>query len=88
MKFTNNSMADFALGMQFMVGKPVVNETNLPGRFDFTLRWSPDELRTSEPDAAPGLYTAIQEELGLKLEPTRAPADVLVIDHAERPSQN
>jgi uncharacterized protein (TIGR03435 family) len=88
MKFTNNTMSDFALGLQFMVGKPVINQTSLSGRYDFTLRWSPDELRATEPDAAPGLFTAVQEELGLKLEATRAPTDVLVIDAATRPTQN
>lgn len=87
--FKNNGMADLAQFLQEMVGKPVINQTNLPGRFDFNLLWTRDELRSkAEPDAAPGLFTAIQEELGLKLEPTRAPADVIVIDHAERPSQN
>lgn len=87
-RFTNNTMGDFAMGMQFLVGKPIVDQTNLPGRFDFMLRWTPDELRTPDPDAPPGLFTAIQEQLGLKLDPTRAPTDVLVIDHAERPSEN
>jgi uncharacterized protein (TIGR03435 family) len=88
MKFTNNTMSDFALGLQFMVGKPVIDQTNLSGRYDFTLRWSPDELRAADPDAAPGLLTAIQEELGLKLEATRGPTDVFVIDHVQRPSEN
>jgi uncharacterized protein (TIGR03435 family) len=87
-KFTNNSMADFALGMQNYMDRPVVDETNLPGRYDFTLRWTPDNVPTNEPGAAPGIFTAIQEQLGLKLEATKGPADVLVIDHIERPSPN
>ncbi|GGA77835.1 hypothetical protein GCM10011507_31350 [Edaphobacter acidisoli] len=87
-KFTNNSMSDFALGMQTYLDRPVVDETGLAGRYDFTLKWSPDNLPVSEPDAAPGIFTAVQEQLGLKLEATKGPADVLVIDHVERPSPN
>lgn len=88
MKYTNNSMADFAQVMELMVDKPVVDRTNLSGRFDFTLLWTPDTLRAAEPDAPPGLFTAVQEQLGLKLEATRAPTDVFVIDSASRPTQN
>jgi uncharacterized protein (TIGR03435 family) len=87
-KFTNNSMSDFALGMQNYMDRPVVDETALPGRYDFTLKWTPDNVPTNEPGAAPGIFTAIQEQLGLKLEATKGPADVLVIDHIERPSAN
>jgi uncharacterized protein (TIGR03435 family) len=88
MKFTNLSMADFARTMELMVDKPVIDETNLTGRYDFTLLWTPDSLRTEEPNAPPGLFTAVQEQLGLKLEATREMTDVLVIDHAGRPSAN
>lgn len=87
-KFTNNSMSDFALGMQAYMDRPVVDETGLPGRYDFTLKWTPDNSPTNEPDAAPGIFTAVQEQLGLKLEATKGPADVLVIDHVEAPSAN
>jgi uncharacterized protein (TIGR03435 family) len=87
-KFANNTMSDFALGMQRYMDRPVVDETGLPGRYDFTLRWTPDNLPTNEPDAPPGLFTAVQEELGLKLEATKGPTDVLVIDHMEQPSAN
>ncbi|WP_325381637.1 TIGR03435 family protein [Edaphobacter sp.] len=87
-KFTNNSMSDFALGMQAYMDRPVVDETGLPGRYDFTLKWTPDNVPTSEPGAPPGIFTAVQEELGLKLEATKGPADVLVIEHVERPSPN
>lgn len=87
-KFTNNSMSDFALGMQAYLDRPVVDETGLPGRYDFTLKWTPDNSTVSTPDAAPGIFTAVQEQLGLKLEATKGPADVLVIDHVERPSPN
>ena len=88
MRFTNVTMAEFSQTMDLMVDKPVVDQTHLPGRYDFTLLWTPDTLRAPEPDAPPGLFTAVQEQLGLKLEATRGPADVFVIDHAERPSAN
>lgn len=89
MKFTNESMSEFAQIVQMMgLDRPVVDQTSLTGRFDFTLLWTPDVIRSTEPNAAPGLFTAVQEQLGLKLEPVKTPADVLVIDHAERPSEN
>ncbi|HEX9201157.1 MAG TPA: TIGR03435 family protein [Acidobacteriaceae bacterium] len=88
MKFTNVSMTDFAKVMELMVDKPVVDQTTLAGRYDFTLLWTPDTMRSTEPDTAPGLFTAVQEQLGLKLEATRAPTDVFVIDAATRPTQN
>jgi uncharacterized protein (TIGR03435 family) len=88
MKFTNNSMAEFALGMQFFLDRPVVDRTGLEGRWDFELTWTPDETRVTDPNAPPGLFTAVQEQLGLKLEPVKAPADVLVVDAVEKPSAN
>ncbi len=87
-RFTNNSMSDFALGMQALLDKPIVDETGLTGRYDFVLKWTPDESNTNDPNAPPGIFTAVQEQLGLKLEPTKGPTDVLVIDHIERPSEN
>ncbi|MDQ2777090.1 MAG: M56 family metallopeptidase [Acidobacteriota bacterium] len=96
----NATMADLAGVMQGAVlDRPVVDQTGLKGRFDFTLKWTPDESQfqgmgikvpppSNAPDAPPGLFTAIQEELGLKLDATKAPVDVLVIDHVEKPSEN
>lgn len=88
LKFTNSSISDLALNLQDTLEKPVIDTTSLPGRFDFTLTWTPDTVVPSEPNPAPGLFTAFQEQLGLKLQPTRLPTDVLVIDHAEKPSEN
>ena len=84
----NTSMADLALILQFRVDRPVVDQTGLQGRYDFKLQWTTDETREPAPDAPPGLFTAIQEQIGLKLEPVKAPADVLVIDQVERPGAN
>jgi len=75
------------------LGRIVIDNTGLNGRYDLTLKWTPD-LGTAptingEPDtSAPSIFTAIQEQVGLKLEPTKGPVHVLVIDHAEMPSEN
>jgi len=96
----NATMADFTGLMQSAVlDKPVVNQTGLTGKYDFTLLWTPDDSQfagmgakipppTDTANAPPNLYTAIQEQIGLKLEATKAPADVMVIDHVEKPSEN
>ena len=96
----NVTMEAFAEVMQAAVlDRPVVNQTNLPGHYDFQLLWTPDETQfaamggyhppaVENPNAPPDLFTAMQEQLGLKLTPTRAEVDVLVIDKAEKPSGN
>jgi uncharacterized protein (TIGR03435 family) len=60
---------------------PVQDMTGLTGRYDFTLDWSRDP-------SGPSLFTAVQEQLGLKLESRKSSMEVLMVDHAERPSQN
>ena len=97
---TNATMADFAGVMQTAVlDRPVVDQTAISGRWDFTLKWTPDEFQfaglgvkvTPPADnaaAPPDLFTAIQEQLGLKLVATKASVDVLVVDHVEKPSAN
>lgn len=72
----------------------VVDRTDLKGFYDFTLTWTPDDVNASgagstpEDASAPPLVTALQEQLGLKLERIKAPVQVLVVDHVERPSEN
>lgn len=88
MKYTNNSMAEFALGMQYFTDRPIVNETTLSGRYDFTLTWSTDTLKAPEDDAAPGLFTAMREQLGLDLKPAKGPVDVMVVDAVKKPEEN
>lgn len=88
MKFTNDSMTEFAQTMQLMVDRPVVDQTNLSGRYDFTMLWTFDAVHDTPTDAAPGLFTAVQEQLGLKLTAARIPTDVFVIDAATRPTEN
>jgi uncharacterized protein (TIGR03435 family) len=89
MRVANSSMGDFSLVMKFFMDRPVVDQTGLTGRYDFQLKWTFDESKApADGSAPPGLFTAIQEQLGLKLEPVKAQADVLVVDKVERPSAN
>jgi len=82
-------MGEFALVMSYTADRPVVDQTGLSGRYDFQLKWTFDDSKApTDGTAAPGLFTAIQEQLGLKLEPAKAQADVLVIDKVERPGAN
>lgn len=87
MKFTNNTLDDFALGMQYFMDKPVVNQTSLQGRFDFALTWNPDLTETAETDA-PGLFTAVKEQLGLKVDPEKTQVNALVVDALTQPTEN
>jgi uncharacterized protein (TIGR03435 family) len=84
--------------------RPVVDRSGLTGRYDFALTWTPGESEfpqfrrtggfnpsptsADNPKAPPNLYRAFQEQLGLKLTPTKGPVDIMVIDHAEKPSPN
>ncbi len=86
--YTSSSMAHFAMGMQFFLDRPIVDQTELTGLYDFKLRYTPDESHTADPNAPPGIFTAIQQELGLKLEATKAFIDAFVIDHADKPTPN
>jgi len=87
-RYTNASMPDLALMLMIYGDRPIVDQTGLPGRYDFQLRWTRDEAPATASDAPPGLFTAMQEQLGLKLEPAKVPADVLVLDAVKRPSAN
>ncbi len=80
------SMDELADTLTGNIDHLVSNRTGLKGVYDFTLRYS-DDVSAGD-SSAPSIYTAIQEQLGLKLEPTKAPAQVLVIDRIERPSEN
>jgi len=91
------SMEDFAKRLESELGRTVVNRTALKGDFAFEMEWIPD---TGQPlgllgpspapadTSGPSVFTALQEQLGLKLEPQKGPVEILVIDHAEKPSEN
>jgi uncharacterized protein (TIGR03435 family) len=99
LSFRNSPMSQFAAVLQNSMDRPVVDQSGLSERYDFTLTFTPDAAEPgflggaagtagNNPDAAPDLFTAFQQQLGLKLEPTKAPIDVMVIDQVERPSEN
>jgi len=88
-RIKSGSTEDLALFLKFFLDRPVVDQTGLKGRYDLKLTWTFDDSRApTDGTAPPGIFTAIQEQLGLKLEPEKAPADVLVIDQVERPGAN
>jgi bla regulator protein blaR1 len=96
----------FANVLSRQLGRPVINDTGLKGRYDFSLKWTPTEEEGAmfkgagpdgrppgdeppPPDASgPSIFTAVREQLGLKLEAKKAPLPVFVIDHIEKPSEN
>jgi bla regulator protein blaR1 len=88
----NMSAADLASQLSRQLGSVVVDKTGLTGNYDFRLNWTSDASQTpSAPvseDSASSLFTALQDQLGLKLEPQKAPMEVLVIDHVERQAEN
>jgi uncharacterized protein (TIGR03435 family) len=70
-----------------------VDNTGLKGKYDVTLQWTPDDMSSGHEDAAaadtgPTIYTALQEQLGLRLDSTKGPVDTVVVDHVEMPSEN
>jgi uncharacterized protein (TIGR03435 family) len=90
-------IADLARLLTLIVNRFVVDKTGLTGQYDFELRWTPndwsplmEEFSWLLPEAVtgPSIFTAVQEQLGLKLVPSKGPVDVLVIDHIEQPSEN
>jgi uncharacterized protein (TIGR03435 family) len=83
------TLDDFAKIHLTLAGRPVINKTGIPGKFDFHLEFTPDEITPpGEPPAGPSIFTALEEQLGLKLESTRGPGEFLVIDSIARPSEN
>jgi uncharacterized protein (TIGR03435 family) len=104
----NSTMSEFAGFLQSRIlERPVVDQTGLPDRYDFTLKWTPDSAQAppgaaggaaggppnppppaDNADAPPDLFTAFLQQLGLKIESTKAPVEVLVIDKVEKPSAN
>jgi uncharacterized protein (TIGR03435 family) len=75
------------------VGKPVFDETGLSGAWDVDLKWDPRRARSDTPGASDdipfgSIFMAVREQLGLKLEPTNADVEALVIESAQRPTLN
>jgi uncharacterized protein (TIGR03435 family) len=95
--FTGVSITVATLGSSLsrLLGRIVIDKTALAGKFDINLQWVPDESQSIQPAhdsfpevAGPSIFTALQEQLGLKLESQKGPVEVLVIDHAGKPSED
>ena len=84
----NTTMDHFADALSRQMDLPVVDRTAIDGVFNLKLRWTPEGVTNSAPDAPPAIYTAIQEQLGLRLRSQKTPIEVLVIDRVEKPSEN
>ena len=87
------SMTTLANILAFDLKRPVKDETGLQGEFAFTLEWTPglaesDAESKDRSASKPSLFAAVQEQLGLKLESTKGPIEVFVIDHVEKPSED
>jgi uncharacterized protein (TIGR03435 family) len=96
---TGGSMSMFVTPLSRQLGRIIVDKTGLTGLYNFTLEWTPEGAAAppaggspsgaAPPDqSGPDIFTAVQEQLGLKLESTKGPVDVIVIDHIEKPSAN
>jgi uncharacterized protein (TIGR03435 family) len=81
------TLAQIAAQLTPEVDRPIIDRTGLEGPFAYSLAWLPEEAQ-AVPGSPPGLFTAIQEQLGLKLEPIKAEVEVLVIDAVTKPTQN
>jgi uncharacterized protein (TIGR03435 family) len=102
LKAKSATLADLANALGTTLGAPVVDRTGIEGRFDVSLQWTPDTAHepvlskdgmpapppASDAPGGPGIITALQEKLGLKLETRKVPVEVIVIDGANRPSGN
>ena len=89
------SMSALANNLSFQLRRHVVDHTGLTGKYDISLTWTPDDNRVGAPadsgvavDSGPSIFTAVQEQLGLKLEATKGPVETIVVDHVEMPSEN
>jgi len=91
--------ATLATQLSTILGRNVIDKTGLTGKYDVKLSWTPDESQpamlkdptnaaASTPDSGPSIFTAIQEQLGLKLDSQKGPVEIVVVDHIEKPTEN
>lgn len=89
MRGTSASLTNLTVYLSRQLQRPVVDATGLTARYNFELSWTPDLSPCADStENAPSIFTALQEQLGLKLESIKAPSDVVVIDAAGKPSDN
>jgi uncharacterized protein (TIGR03435 family) len=85
LKGERSSLDEIAANLSAQLERPVFDKTGLTGKFDFELSWVPDQTPTV---SGPSLFTAVQEQLGLRLESQRGPIEIFVIDQVSRPPEN
>ena len=83
MSYKKVSMSLLATQLSQQLGKAIVDRTGLTGEYDFNLEWAPDDNAEG-----PSLFTALQEQVGLKLESAKGPVELLIIDRASKPTEN
>jgi uncharacterized protein (TIGR03435 family) len=93
-------MAMLVQQLSLMLGHSVVDKTGLTGKYDIRLSWTPDQPQLPGPggpegpraeassDSGPSIFTAVQEQLGLKLDSQKGPVAIVVVDHIEKPTEN
>jgi uncharacterized protein (TIGR03435 family) len=85
------ALSGIVLNGRHILDRPVLDQTALSGSYDFSLQWTPDPTPSEDAPpipTSPSIFTAVQEQLGLKLETRKAPVDLFIIDHVERASEN
>ena len=93
---SKGTVAALASALSNILGRKVIDKTGLTGDYDMTLKWTPDEYQPPplKPNAPPpdpnnpSIFTAIQEQLGLKLESSKGPVEVIVVDSVQKPTEN
>ena len=85
---TRLTMDTIATALSRHFERDVLNRTQLEGKYDFELDWTPDTGPCPDAEPRPSIFTAIQEQLGLRLEPSKGPVGILIIDHIAHPSEN
>lgn len=85
MQATKTSMETLAINLSRLTNRTVLDKTGLKGDYDFNLEWAPDEATESD---MPSLFTALRQQLGLRLDSQHGPVEFIVIDRIEKPSGN
>jgi len=87
-KWANSPLTDLKFLLAKETGRPVVDKTGLTGKYDFTLQYTPADRAATDESGRPSIFTALEEQLGLKLVSTKQPVEVLVVDAMEKPTEN
>jgi uncharacterized protein (TIGR03435 family) len=88
MEITKGTVEQLARQLSTTAGRPVVDKTGLTGSYAYTLDWVRADRIPESDSNVPSIFSAVQEQLGLKLESTKAPVEMIIVDHAEKPSGN